>query len=123
MRRQLLLLSGLTAAVVIAVLLRTASSDVEPIAAAEPTEPESAVVADAWVSDCAIATEHEPGLASSEAAQPLPIVPLDAAEQVLVAASDSPRAAPTLFLDFERPPRQHPLSRVTIRPPPSSHPA
>ena len=123
MRRQLLLLSGLTAAVVIAVLLRTASSDVDPIVAAEPTETESAVIADAWVSDCAIATEHEPGLASSEAAQPLPIVPLDATKQVLVAASESPGAAPTLFLDSERPPRQYPLSRVTIRPPPSSHPA
>jgi hypothetical protein len=123
MRRRLLLLAGLTCAVAVAVLLRTATSDVEPLVAAESAESGSVVITEVLVADCTIVAERTSGLASSEAAQPLPVVPLDATEQVLVAASDSPRAAPTLFLDFERPPRQHPLSRVTIRPPPSSHTA
>jgi hypothetical protein len=121
MRRRLLLLAGLSCAVAIAVLLRTGVVDVEPVVSAGPAESDAAAIAEVSVGDCTITSDLGPGLAGSEAAQPLPSVPLDAENQILVAASDSPNETPARYLDFERPRRLHPLIRVTIRPPPRSH--
>ena len=121
MRRRLLLIAGLTCAVAIAVLLRTAASDVEPAVAAESKAFDTSGVARVALDDCAIAVERTPGLASSEAAHPIPLAPFDATILTFVAAEDSHDSTPSLKLDIERPPQEHLLSQVTIRPPPSSH--
>ena len=120
MRRQLLLLGGLAAAVALAVLLRTASPAVEQVAVAEPVEPGNAVVAEVAVADCSIATERTPGLISSEAAQPLPLVPLAAADIAVSRIADARSKAVTPSAGATVPRPQHQFLRITIRPPPAS---
>lgn len=121
MRRQILLLTGLTVAVVIALLLRTAASNVEPVAAAQPTEPDASVVAEFALEDCAIATEGAPRLSSTDAAQPLPLSPLDYIDPAVAFVADARAVSLARTLELEIPQQRHRLSRDTIRPPPPSH--
>ena len=121
MRRRLLLLGGLTCALGIAVLLRTAAPDVEPIVAGEPEQLDVSAVADVMVEDCSIATEVGPGLASREAAQLVPSVSANTSDISVSPNADDRSVAFRLEGDFKPPRSPVDLFRETIRPPPTPH--
>lgn len=121
MRRRLPLLAGLTVAVAIAVLLRTAASEADPIVAAEMVELNTSIAVELATEDCTISPEQEPGLASSEASQLTLLTPLGDIGQVFIASAGSAGTQPGLSFELERPPQLHLLAKVTIRPPPTSH--
>lgn len=80
MRRRLLLLTGLTCAVALAVVLRTTASDLGPMVPVLQGDTNASVVSDFTLEDCAVSPDRAPGLASSGAAQLFPAPPPDEAE-------------------------------------------
>ena len=118
MRRRLPLLTALTCAVAIAVLLRTASADVEPVASAEQAGFEGSVVSEAALDSCTIGTESAPSLATREAAQLSPPTPANWVDIAVSFQADERSLALFPELDFRPPGSPVDSSRDTIRPPP-----
>ncbi len=119
MRRRLLLLGGLTCAVAIALLLRTAASDFEPAVSADLAEPVGSVVAEIPLEDCSIVVENEPGLATREAATIFPMAPADAIDIAVSLDADERSVAFSPEADLNPPTSPTELVRDTIRPPPA----
>ncbi len=113
-----MLLAGLVAAVAVAVLLRTASSQVDAtVATAEPVR-EPSLVALLELSDCTISTHRLAHLISSDASQPAKDAPGDAARLGVAQHADEQHAALIPETTYSAPVlKQHAL-RPTIRPPP-----
>ena len=120
MKRQIVLLTCLTAAVAVAVLLRTASPNVDNVTVADVDSDDQKHLSVAQITDCAITPEQTPQLASSDAAQPIPVSPLAVADMAVSRTADtrSETVAPTPEATVPRP--QHQSLRITIRPPPAS---
>ena len=120
MKRQIVLLACLTAAVAVAVLLRTASPNVDIVTVADVDSGDQKHLSVAQITDCAITPEQAPQLASSDAAQPIPVSPLAVADMAVSRTADtrSETIAPSPEATGPRPQR-HSL-RITIRPPPAS---
>jgi len=119
MRRRLLLLGGLTCALAIAVLLRTAAPDAQPLLAGEPAQPDVVAIADTVAEDCSIATETGPSLAAREAAQLFPFVAADTSDIAVSPHADDRSIAFTPDRHIELPRSPVDLFRETIRPPPT----
>ncbi|MCY3920976.1 MAG: hypothetical protein OXG27_01090 [Chloroflexi bacterium] len=119
MRRRLLLLTALTCAVAIAVLLRSATSDVEPVAADDQAGFEGSLVSEAALDSCTIGTESAPSLATYEAAQLFPPTPANSVDLAVSFQADERSLALFPELDFRPPGSPVDSSRDTIRPPPS----
>ena len=119
MRRRLLLLGGLTCAVAIALLLRTAAPDFEPAVSADRAEQDGSVVAEIPLEDCSIVPDSEPGLATREAATFSPISPADAVDIAVSRNADERSVAFSPEADLNPPQSPSELFRDTIRPPPA----
>lgn len=120
MRRRLLLLTGLTCAVAIAVLLRTVASDVESVVAVEQSHLEGSVASEFVLGDCAIDQGIAPSLAADEAAQVFPMTPADEMAIAVSLQADERSVALSPEVDFGPPKSPLDLFRDTIRPPPGS---
>ena len=118
MTRRLMLFAGLVAAVAIAVLLRTASPQVDAAVASADTEPEPSLAALLEVSDCAISTHRLAHLISSDASQPAKKAPGDAAGLGVAQQANEQHAALIPETDFAAPVQKRYALRPTIRPPP-----
>ncbi|MYA00222.1 MAG: hypothetical protein F4038_08165 [Chloroflexi bacterium] len=118
MRRRLLLLGGLTCAVAIALLLRTAASDFESAMSVDLAEPVGSVVGEIPLEDCSIVPDSEPGLAAREAATIFPISPADAVDIAVSRHADERSVAFSPEADLNPPQSPSDLYRDTIRPPP-----
>lgn len=121
MSRRFLLLTALTCAVAMAVLLRTAASDVKPRAAAAETATSGSVVAVLALEDCTIDRESVSGLTTQEAVHHVPTTSADMVEIAVSPHADERGAALTPEVDFRPPELSADLFSDTIRPPPTPH--
>ncbi len=120
MKRQIVLFTCLTAAVAVAVLLRTASPNLDAAAQVEEGAGNQEQLSVTQIDDCAIAPEQEPQLTSSGAAQPVPVTSLDLADVAVSRIADARTNAAAPSPDATVPRPQHQSYRITIRPPPAS---
>ena len=120
MKRQILLFTCLTAAVAVAVLLRTASPNLDVAAQVEEGAGNQEQLSVSQIDDCTIAPEQAPQLTSSDTAQPVPVTPLDLADVAVSRIADARTNAVAPPPDTTVPRPQHQSFRITIRPPPAS---
>lgn len=118
MTRRFILFAGLVAAVAVAVLLRTASSQVDATVASAEPEREPPLTALLEVSDCTISTHRLAHLLSSDASQPAKKVPGDAAKLGVAHHANEQHAALMPETDYSAPILKQYALRPTIRPPP-----
>ena len=118
MTRRTLLFAGLVAAVAIAVLLRTASSQVEVTTAEVSEEQAQSRLSISEVSDCAISIDQHSPLISSGASQPAKSAPSDAADIGIAHRADAQRVALMPAAEARAPAPSLHAMRPTIRPPP-----
>ena len=120
MKRQIVLFTCLTAAVAVAVLLRTASPNLDAAAQVAEGTGNQEQLSVTQIDDCTITPEQAPQLASSDAAQPVPVAPFGIADVAIsrIADARTNAVAPPPDATVARP--QHQSFRITIRPPPTS---
>ncbi len=120
MKRQIVLLACLTAAVAVAVLLRTASPNLDAAAQVGEGAGNQEQLSATQIDDCTITPEPAPQLASSDAAQPVPAAPFGIADVAVSRIADGRTNAVAPPPDATVPRPQHQSFRITIRPPPAS---
>ena len=119
MKRQIVLFTCLTAAVAVAVLLRTASPNQDPAAQVAEGAVNQEQLSVAQIDDCTITPEQAPQLASSGAAQPVPVAPVGIADVAVSQMADARTNAVAPPPDATVPRPQHQSFRIKIRPPPA----
>ena len=120
MKRQIVLFTCLTAAVAVAVLLRTASPNMDAAAQLEEGAGNQEPLSVTQIDDCTITPEQAPQLASSDAAQPVPLSPVGIADVAVSRIADARTNVVGPPPDATVPRPQHQSLRITIRPPPAS---
>ena len=120
MKRQIVPFAYLTAAVAVAVLLRTASPNLDAAAQVGIGAGNQEQLSVTQIDDCTITPEQAPQLASSDAAHPVPVAPFGIADVAVSRIADARTNAVAPPPDATVPRPQHQSFRITIRPPPAS---